>query len=152
MHISVRFLGAENVQLVGASNSHSGRLEVFHNGVWGTVCSDMFGTGSNTARVICRMKGLPVYELHFCIELYVPQQRKTDDVQFLYCLAMAQGSKVLVLAVAKYGLMTSNAKGQKLIWANAIMQIGVYITVSITMMPVWSVALQVNFPVQFYSL
>ncbi len=64
---------------------------------------------------------------------------------------MAQRSRVLVLGVAKYGLMTSNAKEQKLIWANAIMQIGVYITVSTAMMPVWSVALQADFPVQFFE-
>jgi len=42
------------VRLVGGSNS-TGRLEVLHNGVWGTVCGDFFTV--TEARVICRMFG-----------------------------------------------------------------------------------------------
>jgi len=43
------------VRLVGSNTSSEGRLEVFYNGVWGTVCDDGF---SNTAaRVVCDMLG-----------------------------------------------------------------------------------------------
>jgi len=43
------------VRLVGSSNS-KGRLEVLHNGVWGTVCDDFF-TDATSARVVCGMLG-----------------------------------------------------------------------------------------------
>ena len=45
---------ATGVRLVGGSSSR-GRLEVLHNGVWGTVCSDYFTTAA--ARVVCKMLG-----------------------------------------------------------------------------------------------
>ena len=42
------------VRLVGGSSSR-GRLEVLHNGVWGTVCGDYFTAAE--ARLVCRMLG-----------------------------------------------------------------------------------------------
>ena len=42
------------VRLVGGSSS-TGRLEVRHNGVWGTVCSDYFTAPA--VRVVCKMLG-----------------------------------------------------------------------------------------------
>jgi len=41
------------VRLIGYNNR--GRLEVLHNGVWGTVCGDLFNDAAAT--VVCNMLG-----------------------------------------------------------------------------------------------
>ena len=43
------------IRLVNGSSPREGRLEVLHDGRWGTVCSDKFG--KNDSRVVCRMLG-----------------------------------------------------------------------------------------------
>lgn len=54
---NIRSLFLDNtVRLVGGSNEYVGRLEVFYNGVWGTVCGD--GSNYQTAAVVCRSLGL----------------------------------------------------------------------------------------------
>ena len=47
-------LSTEAARLVDG-NRNSGRLEVYHDGEWGSVCSDKFGY--HEAKVACRMIG-----------------------------------------------------------------------------------------------
>ncbi|XP_072048763.1 uncharacterized protein [Amphiura filiformis] len=48
-------IGAE-IRLVGGSSS-AGRLEIYHNGQWGTVCDDVFEDGNAGATVACQQLG-----------------------------------------------------------------------------------------------
>ena len=41
------------IRLVGGNNANEGRVELLHQGKWGTVCDDNFDR--NSADVVCRM-------------------------------------------------------------------------------------------------
>lgn len=49
--------GEKSVRLIDGENMHSGRVEIFFNGEWGTVCDDTFG--KEEGQVICNQLGYP---------------------------------------------------------------------------------------------
>lgn len=53
-----------DIRLQGVVNN-TGRIEICHNNVWGTVCRDLFD--SFDAQVACRQLGLPYEGRHVAV-------------------------------------------------------------------------------------
>ncbi|XP_053401382.1 uncharacterized protein LOC123549404 isoform X2 [Mercenaria mercenaria] len=53
----------ENIRLVDGENCLEGRIEVFFNGQWGTVCDD--GFNKEEAEVVCRSLGFSTYSSYY---------------------------------------------------------------------------------------
>jgi len=53
------------VRLVGGRHQYEGRLEVYYNGTWGTVCDDAFG--NEDATVACKSLGSGLMRYFGCM-------------------------------------------------------------------------------------
>ena len=55
------------IRLTGADEQRRGRLEVFYNNEWGTVCDDKFGR--REGEVVCRQLGFKNAEVNLTYKL-----------------------------------------------------------------------------------
>ena len=58
------------IRLVGGQNPREGRVEVFHQGVWGTVCGDRWTLRESV--VVCRQLGLGYAKYAFTHDKFQP--------------------------------------------------------------------------------
>ena len=58
------------IRLQGGNYSNQGRVEVYCNGQWGTICDD--GFGSTNANTICKQLGYTGYISYDSLDLYDP--------------------------------------------------------------------------------
>ncbi|XP_072180908.1 scavenger receptor cysteine-rich domain-containing protein DMBT1-like [Diadema setosum] len=94
------------LRLVGGSNNREGRVEVYYDGAWGTICDDEWD--SNDAEVVCRMLGYPAAERAIRWPGFGPGEGRIllDNVQ-------CQGSEERLLDCPHNGFLKHNCRHQE---------------------------------------
>ena len=83
------------VRLQGGNFSNEGRVEVYCNGQWGTICSTGFGT--TDANTICKQLGYDNYYTYNHLSLLVPYNVKFSWPKIFVDLTFFQNSQKLNL-------------------------------------------------------
>ncbi|XP_041372560.1 deleted in malignant brain tumors 1 protein-like [Gigantopelta aegis] len=65
-------LDKSSVRLVNGSNDHEGRVEILHDGQWGSICDD--GFNDNGAQVVCRSLGFQSFNAKFYRQAHFGQR------------------------------------------------------------------------------
>ena len=63
-YLHVCLQNVAKVRLVGGNGVNTGRVEVYYNNTWGTVCDN--GWSWNDAEVVCRELGFPGATSYYC--------------------------------------------------------------------------------------
>ena len=86
------------IRLVNGSNSTRGRVEIYYNNEWGTICDDHWTI--NEARVICHSLGFP----GMCMCDYVVDRYSPFVVQ-MWLLTGLRRTHILVVVLVTHGWM-----------------------------------------------
>ncbi|KAK7444250.1 hypothetical protein BaRGS_00040422, partial [Batillaria attramentaria] len=73
-----------SVRLRGGDRPTNGRVEIFHNNTWGTICDD--GWGTQEARVVCRQLGHAGHEYQARGRAYYGAGQGTIQLDDMSCL------------------------------------------------------------------
>ncbi|XP_078333709.1 neurotrypsin-like [Crassostrea virginica] len=76
--VSIRCSPTASLRLVGGENPYEGRLEVYYNGTWGTICDD--GWGEKNTAVACQSLGF-----------------SSQDAEWMCCANFSEGTGPILL-------------------------------------------------------
>jgi deleted-in-malignant-brain-tumors protein 1 len=103
----LKFVTSEKkVRLVGGPDSHEGRVEVFYEGEWGSICDDKWNL--RDGHVICRMLGFGLAVSVSCCSQYgISDSQKIwmDDVR-----CKGHERSIMSCAHRKWGEHNCNSK------------------------------------------
>ena len=83
------------IRLQGGDYSNEGRVEVYCNGQWGTICST--GFGSTDANTICKQLG---YDSYYSIQYSSSYVRYSFDLFIIFCTCID-----IPIPVSLYGVL-----------------------------------------------
>ena len=83
MHLLILLFSLFTVRLVDGPTIYEGRVEIQHNGTWGTVCD--YAWDLNDAKVLCRQLGFG-YAIAAVQNSPYGQGTRQDWLAYLYCV------------------------------------------------------------------